>query len=545
MKRNTDCGARSTECKSPTQAKGAMMSLRPEGGIRAGEKEGNKGCFEGMKKRKKITLKQLFSGILVICCFILIVGHASYKTSHSHLRSSFAVPGAVIDARVLLYDNSEDFFRHKRVVCIGSYGHKRYPSECSNLSFQKFGRARTKNARNFRIAVAPNEFVYHFVMQTNFARVFESSVYHGAKGTIIYDVKQTSHFGAAYACAQNLLPKSVEYCACRDAYGASDTKFAADYAVPAGEHIVMTSFFTHKKDPQRGRQVSDGFDYIRNFYISIRALGMSAVMFHTGLSQSLVSRFETQKIRFIEVHKPEESMSTNDYRFKVYLDFLHANAIDIEWVLFADASDVFFNMDPFVYMTNHRDGHDLFMSPDIGTFESNPWMKKKLNICYKDKVKEWTSEWRSKLHNAGVWGGNRNVIECMLKCVWDNLRLVTRGRGNCNMPAVNYCAHFGNCLIDGRSLDDFSVPASAPTCYHYAGQGKKCGVPSFVNPFRKQCDIGHAIIHNKCGPSEKVECIEHHDGKLVKTKSWPCEGEDDILRSFGVKIIQESNMTQP
>ena len=437
---------------------------------------------------------------------------------------------------------------------INSRGHRKYPLICQKLSFLKLQQNTESKAANFRSVIAPNENVYYFNMQTDFGRVFECSVFqsqnkaNSGENIHVYSIRQKSYSEYAYACSPSLVPSSIDFCACEQAFGISDTKFERAIAsAPPGKNLVMTSFFTHKKDPQRGKVVTSGFQYIRNFYISLRALQINAVVFHTGIPENVIENFQTEKIHFVRIHEPEASMSTNDYRFKVYMDYIQNNAIDIDWILLTDASDVFFNRNPFTYMTSHQDRHALFMSPDIGTFKSNGWMKNKLKKCYKGVVENWKSEWHSQLHNAGVWGGNRDVMECMLKCVWDNLRHVTKGRGNCNMPAVNYCSHFGNCLIEERTLDDFSIPLNPLDREKCEESGKSCGHPRFVNPFRSECYREHAIVHNKCGGSKAVKCVEFDkkSKKLVKKKDGPCRKEKAVLGDFGVTVKQPKEEKTP
>ena len=110
-------------------------------------------------------------------------------------------------------------------------------------------------------------------------------------------------------------------------------------------------------------------------------------------------------------------------------------------------------------------------------------------------------------------------MECMLKCVTDHLRNVTKGRGNCNMPVVNYCVHFGGCLTGSRTRDSLNVQ-----------QGR-----SFVNAFRRGCHGEQSIVHNKCSGCTP-KCIEHKNGVLFKKFVSPCLGEAEVLKSFGVNI---------
>ena len=41
--------------------------------------------------------------------------------------------------------------------------------------------------------------------------------------------------------------------------------------------VILTSWFTFQKDPQRGKQVAQTINYIWNFYTTVRFLGLRVV----------------------------------------------------------------------------------------------------------------------------------------------------------------------------------------------------------------------------------------------------------------------------
>ena len=206
--------------------------------------------------------------------------------------------------------------------------------------------------------------------------------------------------------------------------------------------VILTSWFTFEKDPQRGRKAPATINYIWNFYTTCRYYGLKAVIFHDNLPPDLITKYSTDKISFEKI-EPSKSFSTNDLRFIIYKQFLEKHSH--EWILMTDASDVYFNSDPFIQMTQNTKNISLYLSPDIGTFESNGWMKSKMNQCYPERTKSWIHEWKLNIFNAGVWGGHKSVIKCILDCITNDLTKVVKGRGNCNMGTVNWCVRFGNC----------------------------------------------------------------------------------------------------
>lgn len=69
-----------------------------------------------------------------------------------------------------------------------------------------------------------------------------------------------------------------------------------------------------------------------------------------------------------------------------------------------------------------------------------------------------------------------------------------KGRGNCNMPVVNYCVHYGMCA-DKNVVDD---------------------EPDFVNPFKKECTHQYTVVHNKCKNTWRNICLaKNKENQLV------------------------------
>lgn len=260
--------------------------------------------------------------------------------------------------------------------------------------------------------------------------------------------------------------------------------------------VILTSWLTYEKDPQRGKQVPQTIDYIWNFYTTCRFLGLRVVIFHDHLPPEFVKKYSTDKISFEKI-EPTKSFSTNDLRFIIYQQYLTKHPY--EWILMTDASDVYFNNDPMVRMASDPKEKSLFLSPDIGTFESNRWVKEKMKKCYPTQTKSWIHEWKLKVFNAGVWGGNKKVIQCILNCIVHDLTTIVKGRGNCNMGTVNWCIRFGKCA-DKKDLESNNVK------------------DKFVNPFREDCsDTKFSIIHNKCVGTEGKVCAILKD-KIIKYK---------------------------
>lgn len=115
--------------------------------------------------------------------------------------------------------------------------------------------------------------------------------------------------------------------------------------------VIFTSYFRYKEDPQRSIRVKESFSKIANLYNSVTFLGLRLVIFHDSLSDKFVNTYTTDRIRFCRVapSTPEhQRLSTNDFRFQAYMEFLRKAKDAVMFgaptgaVLFVDAFDVFF-----------------------------------------------------------------------------------------------------------------------------------------------------------------------------------------------------------
>lgn len=257
---------------------------------------------------------------------------------------------------------------------------------------------------------------------------------------------------------------------------------------PSSKNVILTSFFRYLPDPQRGTTPAASFQVFANLYNSLNFYGLHAIIFHNDLPDHMVKKYVTAKINFRKIEVPTNmSMSTNDFRFKVYGKFLEG--YPVQHVLFVDAFDVFFLGDPFQYMEENGN-HQMYFSADIGTFHAEAW---RVKACYGfDEPRNWDQS--LPMVNAGAWGGQKDSSLCMLNCINEQLSVPSRYQRNCNMPAVNWCAHFSGCLNDPVRPDTI-----------------------LFNPFRQECmgDPHHIVVHNKCLTTEGKLCVVLKEGKLA------------------------------
>lgn len=263
------------------------------------------------------------------------------------------------------------------------------------------------------------------------------------------------------------------------------------------KEVVFTSYYTYQIDPQRKyKQSSDSIEYIHNLYATATHFHIHTVIFHDSLTQEFVDRFTNDYVSFQKVMLDPKGFTTNDFRFFPYLDYVKQETPDT--IMMVDASDVFFNSNPFDYIKEHEGPkNQLFMSEDKTKFFWRSW---RVPQCYGgDVAKKWPGGRNSyhapQMYSAGVWGGKGPAVECILKCVTEQLKGPLYSKGNCNMPAVNYCVNH------------------SPQC---KGVAKVHAKPRFVNsPPNEGCLEGFPIIHNKCPDTQYKTHVDIVDDQVI------------------------------
>lgn len=155
----------------------------------------------------------------------------------------------------------------------------------------------------------------------------------------------------------------------------------------------------------------------------------------------------------------------------------------------------FFNKDPFPPIEK-LDTQSL-MSHDIGPFQHNSFQ---VPQCYGERAKTWSNTTRPLL-NACVWGGEMTTALCMLDCIKSQLEDLGYNDRNCDMPVVDWCAHFSGCINSTFGTDT-----------------------GMVNEFREDCLKPETpIIHNKCEISEHKTCLVFNvtSGSLILPRESP------------------------
>ena len=221
------------------------------------------------------------------------------------------------------------------------------------------------------------------------------------------------------------------------------------------ENYIFTTYFTSRPDPQRWKpQKKDNLGYILNWFITIKYLGLKAVIFHDGLSENFRKKLQEDYSKVLFEKVSLGKLSTNDARFIIYYDYLITNP-HIKMILCTDVSDVVFINNPFELMALL--GNHLYVGQDNQDSEfmhDNGWFRGMAKSCHVENVlPEYTDVRINKYFlNAGVIGGERLLMIDFLNKV--NTYLGKAKGRNCNMPVVNYVVqrYFRHAFYTGYPL---------------------------------------------------------------------------------------------
>ena len=220
-----------------------------------------------------------------------------------------------------------------------------------------------------------------------------------------------------------------------------DSAHISDLGQDSSVDVVLSTYFTLKKDPQRGRyKKTNSYSYISAWHKSLTKLGLRGVVFHDGLDSSFIDSVKP-KMHFEKVVLGKRSL--NDDRYFHYLQYVEKHP-HLTHILMTDIADVTFMRDPFELMRMFD--HHLFPSEGqlFNRIKSNGGLRKNIKECFLKHTQLNSSiEWLYHLkpgYNAGVIGGPRHIVLRFLRILTALLETLPV-KVNCNMAAVNYVVH--------------------------------------------------------------------------------------------------------
>ena len=209
--------------------------------------------------------------------------------------------------------------------------------------------------------------------------------------------------------------------------------------IPSQKNIVFTSYFVNATNQH--------FEFMADFYLSLRRFGMNAVVFHNGLDDGFTQRM-TQRypnLIFNEVDVVDDGGSAlRNIIFHTYYEHLRMHP-EIDKVLLSEMTDVTFQDNPFELMSVL--GDLLYVGTDVDFYrnmKTTPGMVETLEECFGNnsmrvgKLSEMLE--MDTVYNAGIIGGSREVVLDLLAVMVAYLD-TTPASLNCNMPTLNYAVH--------------------------------------------------------------------------------------------------------
>eukprot|EP00929_Paragymnodinium_shiwhaense_P043965 TRINITY_DN22566_c0_g1_i1.p1 TRINITY_DN22566_c0_g1~~TRINITY_DN22566_c0_g1_i1.p1 ORF type:complete len:900 (-),score=234.15 TRINITY_DN22566_c0_g1_i1:572-3271(-) len=207
--------------------------------------------------------------------------------------------------------------------------------------------------------------------------------------------------------------------------------------------MIMTTFFTTKKDWQRGKYAKGQFKKIRTLYVTALRQQLSITVLYDHLPADLISVYSNDYFHFHQVALGDfdTRYGVNDVRYFFFERLVKQNP---SWtsVFIVDAFDVKIGMD----MCPHVQEDKLYVGIEMDKLKNHPWMKARFskmggayNSWYLKKV-----DGRMRILNCGITGGGRKVVLELLNrmvAVITDPALTPNKKGedvNLNMAALNY-----------------------------------------------------------------------------------------------------------
>ena len=215
------------------------------------------------------------------------------------------------------------------------------------------------------------------------------------------------------------------------------------------KNAILTCWFNKKKDPQREFHQPADFAKIRVMCESSNSCGVKVIVFHDCFEKDVVEKYSSNLLEFV---RPKENitdgpLSTNDFRFLVYHDYLREHFFDNVFLL--DASDIIVKNNPFAFIKKNK----IY----VGRARKNrtdqiPWMLNRLRRLYPD----YPYSTRLIL-NAGILGGSYDQTLKILQAMKEEI-LSSR----CYNDNNNNMEIFNKIIYD--LMDQDSIITGAPVC---------------------------------------------------------------------------------
>ena len=184
-------------------------------------------------------------------------------------------------------------------------------------------------------------------------------------------------------------------------------------------NYIFATLLTGTYDVNRNEVLEkDSFKIIQQWYDSIAALQLNAIVFHNTFSSDTVAKYENDFIKFVAVEY-DKIFNPNVYRYFIYQDYIRANSEKIDNLFITDIADVEVLQNPFIdelFIQNN----DFLFCGDEPEILDNEWMR---NHCthlrnLMPDFKNYEALNKTKiLLNCGIIGGAIEVMKSLISAI--------------------------------------------------------------------------------------------------------------------------------
>lgn len=216
---------------------------------------------------------------------------------------------------------------------------------------------------------------------------------------------------------------------------------------------VFTTYLTRTICPQRKQHfTSDTDSMFYSLMVGCTINDISLYVFHDYLNPAIQHQISSKQpnIRFIHVPENTTALSTNDYRFKIYLENFHYVEKSHTHVMFTDCGDVWIRENPINILSDNN--NSLFVCHETNqsfSIFNNHYAKQLQGIDqYTTLDVSRYREQRNTPLNAGAWGGEKTLVKPILSEYVSLLESIS-----IKLPHVNCNNILLNVLLKSRDIN--------------------------------------------------------------------------------------------
>lgn len=223
--------------------------------------------------------------------------------------------------------------------------------------------------------------------------------------------------------------------------------------------MLLSSFFTTRKDWQREKYAKPSFSKFQKLYRTVFELGLNMTLIYDDLPEDILKTYTCERWRWEKVNLDDfdRKYGVNDVRY-FFFERLLARHTEWEYIFVIDAFDVQVRINPCPSLQPGK----LYVGSEREKLKGHPWMKAryskmggKYNDWYKAKV-----DANMNIMNCGISGGHRDIMLKVFRKMMEiqsdpNLACRKANQDiNVNMAALNYIVYtsYTNKIITGAPV---------------------------------------------------------------------------------------------